>query len=179
MLEVGNFQGPLNLTESRSHFGAWCVISSPLILGLDVTDSSKLDDVWDIISNKEAIAVNQAWAGHPGKRLQPPPEYGRCNLPGCQHQVWSKVLGGVSGKWDGEKELLEAVLVINSGDSELKLDLSLEDLGISSSGGGRICMRDIWAKKNIGEVGKGGWAIDGLGQHDSLFYIFSRESSCS
>ena len=33
--------------------------------GMDVTDKALVDSVWDIISNKEAIAVNQAWAGHP------------------------------------------------------------------------------------------------------------------
>ena len=46
--------------EDRSHFGAWCVSSSPLILGLDLTDSEKVDGVWDLITNREAIAVNQA-----------------------------------------------------------------------------------------------------------------------
>ena len=55
VLEVGNF--PNNdpakaFLESRSHFGAWCVVSSPLVLGLDITNDTKLDSVWDIISNK-------------------------------------------------------------------------------------------------------------------------------
>ena len=52
MLEVGNFQGPNNLTESKTHFGGWCIVSAPLILGMDVTDSANLDAVWPIISNK-------------------------------------------------------------------------------------------------------------------------------
>ena len=74
MLEVGNFgyerNGAANdqaFVESRTHFGAWCVVSSPLMLGLDVTDAARLDAVWPILSNAEAIAVNQAWAGHPGE----------------------------------------------------------------------------------------------------------------
>eukprot|EP01006_Ploeotia_vitrea_P048604 TRINITY_DN67255_c4_g1_i1.p1 TRINITY_DN67255_c4_g1~~TRINITY_DN67255_c4_g1_i1.p1 ORF type:complete len:378 (-),score=24.30 TRINITY_DN67255_c4_g1_i1:364-1344(-) len=62
MLEVGN----IPQIESRSHFGAWCIVSSPLTLGFDMTDNTKMDEVWDIITNKEAIAVNQAWQGHPG-----------------------------------------------------------------------------------------------------------------
>jgi hypothetical protein len=32
MLELGNFVGPLNLTESRTHFGAWCVAVTALRL---------------------------------------------------------------------------------------------------------------------------------------------------
>lgn len=53
--------------EDRSHFGAWCVVSSPLILGYDLAKEDVTDKVWDIITNKEAIAVNQQYAGHPGK----------------------------------------------------------------------------------------------------------------
>jgi len=31
-----------------------------------VTDTATNEKVWDIVTNPEAIAVNQAWAGHPG-----------------------------------------------------------------------------------------------------------------
>jgi len=67
MLEVGNIQGPLNFTESRSHFGAWCIVSAPLIIGMDITSKAKLDEMWPILANKEAIEINQLWAGHPGR----------------------------------------------------------------------------------------------------------------
>ena len=33
---------------------------------MDVTKQEILEPVVDVITNKEAIAVNQAWAGHPG-----------------------------------------------------------------------------------------------------------------
>ena len=55
MLEVGNFPGPNAFNESRSHFGAWAVVSAPLILGLNVTDKARLDAVWPILSNTEVI----------------------------------------------------------------------------------------------------------------------------
>ena len=51
MLEVGNFVGPTAFNESRSHFGAWAVVSAPLILGLNVSDKARLDAVWPILSN--------------------------------------------------------------------------------------------------------------------------------
>merc|ERR1740139_409035 len=67
MMQVGsNKYGSLSTAESRSHFAAWCITSSPLILGFDLTSSSLLDAVYPIISNSRAIAVNQAWHGHPG-----------------------------------------------------------------------------------------------------------------
>jgi len=68
MLEVGRVSEPAPNTSyswNRAHFGAWCVVSAPLILGMELTDA-ELSPVMDIIGNQEAIAVNQAWAGHPG-----------------------------------------------------------------------------------------------------------------
>uniref|UniRef100_A0A7S1TPY1 Alpha-galactosidase n=2 Tax=Phaeomonas parva TaxID=124430 RepID=A0A7S1TPY1_9STRA len=67
MLEVGNLH---SYEEDRSHFGAWCVTSNPLILGLDLFDSAKLDRVWDIITNPELLRINQEWAGHPGRLVR-------------------------------------------------------------------------------------------------------------
>ena len=37
MLEVGRVQG--SLEWNRAHFGAWCIISAPLILGIDLTQT--------------------------------------------------------------------------------------------------------------------------------------------
>ena len=62
-------QTELHLPWNRAHFGAWCVVSAPLILGLDLTDNDVLTAVMPIISNGEALEVNQAWAGHPGRLI--------------------------------------------------------------------------------------------------------------
>jgi len=67
MLEVGNIA---NYNEGRAHFGAWIIVSAPLILGFDLTDKNKMDSVWNIITNTEALAVSQTWAGHPGMLLK-------------------------------------------------------------------------------------------------------------
>lgn len=73
MLEVGCAKGPngqqdegLSLAETRTHFAAWAIMSSPLFLSHDVTNESIMDQVWPIISNREIIAINQAWAGFSG-----------------------------------------------------------------------------------------------------------------
>jgi len=73
MLEVGCAHGPhgnddpgLSFVEARAHFGAWCIVSSPLILSHDVNNATVTAAIWPIISNTEAIAVNQAWAGYSG-----------------------------------------------------------------------------------------------------------------
>ena len=56
----------LTLQETRSHFGAWCIVSSPLILGHDVNDIEVTDFIWSIITNREALEINQAYAGDSG-----------------------------------------------------------------------------------------------------------------
>jgi len=67
MLEVGNLA---NFNEDRAHFGAWVIVSAPLILGYNLTDKATTDRVWPIITNTEALAISQTWAGHPGMLLQ-------------------------------------------------------------------------------------------------------------
>ena len=66
MLEVGNIPNQYNATANdmdQTHFSAWCVVSAPLILGFDLTNNDTMNDVWDIITNPETIAVSQNWAG--------------------------------------------------------------------------------------------------------------------
>ena len=52
----------------RSNFAAWCIVSSPLILGHDLTDETVMDKIWPIITNRHAINISQSFAPslHPG-----------------------------------------------------------------------------------------------------------------
>lgn len=61
--------GGLNYLESQVHMGAWCIVSSPLILAYNLSDTKYHDLVWETITNKEAIQVNQIWDGHPGRQV--------------------------------------------------------------------------------------------------------------
>merc|ERR1711871_44714 len=73
MLEVGCQHGPggsgdpgLSVEETRSHFGSWAIVSSPLTLSHDVNNDTIQGAVWPVIANKEVIAVNQAYFGFSG-----------------------------------------------------------------------------------------------------------------
>merc|ERR1712159_935255 len=73
MLEVGCLHGPggaddpgLSFVETRTHFGALVIVSSPLILSHDVNNDTITDQIWSIISNKEAIDISQTYAGFSG-----------------------------------------------------------------------------------------------------------------
>jgi alpha-galactosidase len=150
--------GQLAVIESRTHFGAWCIVSSPLILGLDITDSARVDSIWDIVTNREAIAVNQAWAGQPGRLVESTNHY----------QLWSKII-----KTDSDGHVVTvAALIFNQGDQTLAAkDVKISALGLSAK---VSKSRDVWNHKDDGAaVVNGAWKVGALTTHDSAFYVFS------
>ena len=52
--------------ETRSHFGSWAIVSSPLTLSHDVWNTTISDEIWDVIANTEVLEVNQAYVGDSG-----------------------------------------------------------------------------------------------------------------
>ncbi len=61
MLEVGN---GMSVNEDRSHFSLWCMLAAPLIAGNDLRKMTTLTKA--ILTNKNAIAINQDKAGMEG-----------------------------------------------------------------------------------------------------------------
>jgi len=164
MLEVGNFQGPLSAVEERTHFGAWCIVSSPLILGTDITDTSVMARVWPIVSNAEAIAVNQQWHGHPGWLVAQSgtfkvgiDDHGAEDVNGWQ--VWAKPQGNGSA----------AVFILNAGSAPVTVSVSLAMIGLNKE---EYDVRDIWAKKDDGTV-KTTFSATDLAPHDSTFNLLT------
>ncbi len=61
-LEVGN--GGMTFDEYVSHFSLWSIMKAPLIIGCDVNNMSP--QTYEILTNKEVIAVNQDILGLQG-----------------------------------------------------------------------------------------------------------------
>lgn len=63
--------GMNGLTETmcRTHMTMWCMMNSPLMLGLDLRRVKKGDALWQIISNERVIALNQDALGIQAKRI--------------------------------------------------------------------------------------------------------------
>ncbi len=171
MLEVGVPPGlhpnevALTHTEARSHFGAWAITSSPLILGLDVRDPTVMDANWDIISNKEALAVNEAWAGSSGLRIASSPTNhtfpfcGYLYANGCSIPTWeifSKPLskGGA------------ALLFLNHGDSSTNITINTADVPYLQCS--QCQVRDVWLHQDMGVQGPL-IQVNNLASHDSVF----------
>ena len=64
MLQVGNLW---SYEEDRLNFALWCIMSAPLILSFDLNNTVQLMKALPVITNEELIAINQEWAGHPGR----------------------------------------------------------------------------------------------------------------
>ena len=61
MLEVGRVEAPIPgafFSWNRAHFGGWCIVSSPLILAFNLSDATRRDLVWDIITNHAGCENN-------------------------------------------------------------------------------------------------------------------------
>ena len=67
MLMVG-MKG-LNAAQNKTHFAMWCMMNSPLMLGLDLRRVKKGDALIKIIANKDLISINQDPLGIQAKRV--------------------------------------------------------------------------------------------------------------
>ena len=159
-------------------------MSSPLILSHDVNNDTITDKIWPLISNREVIAVNQAYVGDSGgvfytsdEILQFPNIEGWQAYPddsskaSQQVPIFAPSYQFLSKRLDGGKV---AVLLMNSADATKQLTLNLSTVpGISCMSGCRI--RDIWRHKNL-EVCYLEWKVS-VGPHDAAFITLESESS--
>lgn len=117
--------------EYRSHFGLWCLLAAPLMIGCDVRHMSDLART--LLLNPELIAVNQDALGCPGYHV------GEVDYAWEKMHVWAKPLA------DGSV----AVGLFNLGDAPLRtIPVAWETLGIHDR---RACaVRDLWTGDDLG-----------------------------
>lgn len=125
MLEVGN--GGMSATEYKSHFSFWCLLAAPLIAGNDVRNMSP--EIKDILTNREALAVDQDPLGAEGRRV----------WKNGDSEVWSKQMK------DGSR----TVILFNRGTTETEINVAWEDLGYPAHLSAAV--RDLWEKKSLGK----------------------------
>ena len=170
---------PLTPTEARSHFGAWCVVSSPLVLSFDFANASLLDEHWATVTNRDALAVNAAWAGASGSLFAAAEEvtiYTPCGFKrgsSCQWPSWwswAKPLPATDARGS-----VMAVLLMNNGDAPATLRFEFREVF-----GGRnvsACdVYDVWRRSAAthGRVSGGGFIAQNVQPRDSVFLTLSR-----
>jgi len=189
MLEVGVLASPfkedsgLTIAETRAHFGAWAIVSSPLTLSHDPNNQTIMDAIWPIISNKEVLAVNQAYAGESGtpfkqaaERVELAPLNTALVHPSMTVEEMQSV-GPLAASawqyfykpmaWDGTKT---AVLLMNHINATVDLSLSFSDVpGLACS---KCHVRDIWHHADLGAF-EGTFKATAVGAHDCVFLILT------
>lgn len=124
MLEVGRGMSP---EEDRTHFGMWCMMSSPLLIGCDLTTLKP--ETLQLLKNRELIALNQDTLGL---------------------QAYVAVRDGDSYILVKDVVTLEgnkrAVAFYNPSDGAKIMTLSFRDVQL----GGKVRMRDLFAQKPVG-----------------------------
>lgn len=121
---------PTRLTpnEQYTHISLWCLLSSPLLIGCDMT---QMDDfTLNLLTNDEVLEVSQDALGK---------QAGRLNKDG-NLEVWAKDLE------DGSK----AVGFFNRGLWKSEIQVKWSDLGF-----GKCTVRDLWRQKDLGIFGDG------------------------
>jgi len=193
--EVGVYNGPggpsgdsgLSFVEARSHMGAWCVVSSPLILALDMTNSTAVDAAWPIITNTEAIAVSQTYykaagacasgclynssgetvhldsPGAPAGVARSPAELTPTSVAVPALQMFYKPLNASS----------VAVFAINHGATAMPATFVWAQVpGLPYSAGATVKLRDLWAHADLPASAQPAYTTT-LASHDSAFLIAS------
>jgi alpha-galactosidase len=122
MLEVGN--GGMTATEYRTHFSLWCLLSAPLIAGNDLRSMSA--ETLEILSNREAIAIDQDVLGRPAQRI-----FTRGEI-----EVWLKPLA------NGDK----AIGVFNRGETTQTPLLTWAEMGFDRQ---PQTLRDLWLHADL------------------------------
>ena len=126
MLQVGN--GGMNVTEYQAHFSMWCMLSAPLMAGNDLRNMDQ--QTLKILTNVEAIAVNQDRLGKQAKRVRDDGDL----------EVWLKPLS------DGHR----AVALLNRSQKDTHMTVSWPEIGLKAAQ--RVHVRDLWTFQETPDV---------------------------
>ena len=118
----------LSYTEEEAHFGIWCIMSSPLLLGCDIEYIP--EETMKIITNPELIAINQDRLGLQAHVVQHVGET----------SVFAK---DILEKWGKTR----AVALYNPADTSMRFTLTPEEIEMT----GALTVRDLNLNADLGE----------------------------
>ena len=131
---------PSRLTpdEQYTHISLWSLLSSPLLIGCDL---SQLDPfTLNLLTNDEVLAINQDELGRQATRVKKEDGY----------EIWVKPLAdsslAVGLFFTGQQSPVDA-FNWEEGIAKKKVTLEWGDLGIS----GAYTVRDVWRQKDLGQ----------------------------
>lgn len=172
MSEIGASQ--LSYAEWNTHWTAWAIVSSPQIIGFDMTDTALVKSVWPIMSNNETMEVSQTYYGFSGSMYDSAvqkvdlcsEEQRVAGVPCTTASVWEALYKPIDAR-------RTAVLVINLSGAAADLTVTFSAVpNLPCASAGTCNVRDINAKANLGAF-KGTYTAKGVASHDSVFVMLS------
>ena len=132
MMQIGN---GLSSQEEKTHFAMWCMMSTPLMIGCDL--SSLKEETLNLLKNKELIEINQDSACLQAFTVRE--ELDENN--NIKAEIWVKDLG----KKDSN---IKAVAFLNRSDFPVNISTTLSEIGLK---GNVIKIRDLTENKDVKE----------------------------
>ena len=141
-MEVGNTgigtpPGNLTYEETKSHFTAWALLKSPLIIGTDLTVASA--ETVEILTNKDLIKVNQD------------PNVGESISP-FRWGIYDNYVSNPSSPaqyWSGNSSYGVVFMILNTQDQQADMFFNLTE-SWAIRVGRKYNVYDMWAHKHIG-----------------------------
>ncbi|KAK3653084.1 hypothetical protein LTR22_011322 [Elasticomyces elasticus] len=142
ILEVGNTglgtpPGNLTYDEAKSHFTAWALLKSPLIIGTDLTKATKR--ILDIFGNRDLVKVNQD------------PNVGQSISPfrwGINPDFVSNATHPAE-YWSGNSSYGVVFMILNTQDSPQSMFFNLTE-SWAIRAGRQYSVYDMWEHKHTG-----------------------------
>ncbi|MEG1644160.1 MAG: hypothetical protein RR293_08470, partial [Bacteroidales bacterium] len=144
MLEVGR---GMSIEEDKTHFGMWCMMSSPLLIGCDMTSISST--TLALLKNEDLISLNQ-------------------DPLALQAYVVNKINGvyvlvkDVNTMYGNKR----AVALYNPQDGASTIKLNFKDICLA----GNVKMRDMFERRDIGEINTDSYDVN-IPAHGTRIYL--------
>lgn len=125
MLEVGR---SLSVEEDKTHFGMWCIMASPLLIGCDMTNIKS--QTLTLLKNKELIALNQD--------------------PLCQQAYVAGLTNGchiLVKDIETQNGTKRAFALYNPNDDARAATIKFSQIDLA----GKVQLRDVFQKKDLGD----------------------------
>ncbi len=126
MMQIGN---GMSLEEEKTHFAMWCMLSTPLMIGGDLTKMS--EKTLQILKNRELIALNQDALCRQAVVAK---EY-RDAQDSLEAEAWVKELAQ-----EAPGNVTKAVALLNRSDDTKEIAFDLKDAGLC---GQIVSIRDV------------------------------------
>ena len=174
---------------------AWAIVSSPLVLGFDLRNTTMVDLHWDTITNVAALEVNRDYAGHSGSLFAESSlnvTLHACDWKAgvtCQWPAWTAWYKPLSGR--DERHSTMAILLMNNDDKAVDLSFKFSDVpaalvhssssssssssavGAAAAAAAGCTVYDVNAGKSLGKATGDVFTARAVASHANVFLTLS------